>query len=105
MLEIWNHVPIYIILLHIITLMVVLFNERKRPVSTISWVFTLLFLPVLGVLLYIFLGTARYVNVKRKFGKSCSLTENITRFSASSWSMCSSRGRSFVAGSPRLIWT
>lgn len=69
MLEIWNHVPIYIILLHIITLMVVLFNERKRPVSTISWVFTLLFLPVLGVLLYVFLGTARYVNVKRKFGK------------------------------------
>ncbi len=69
MIELWHHMPAYIILLHVITLVIVLFRERKRPVSTISWVFTLLFLPVLGVLLYIFLGTARYVNVKRKFGK------------------------------------
>lgn len=61
--------PGFIVLLHVITLIIVLFAERKRPVSTISWVFTLTFLPVLGVMLYIFLGTARYVNVKRKFGK------------------------------------
>lgn len=69
MIDLWHHMPNYIVLLHLITLAIVLFRERKRPVSTISWVFTLLFLPVLGVLLYIFLGTARYVNVKRKFGK------------------------------------
>ncbi len=69
MIEVWHQMPFVIILLHFVTLIIVLFAERKRPVSTISWVFTLIFLPVLGVLLYIFLGTARYVNVKRKFGK------------------------------------
>ena len=61
--------PAFIIILHVLTIIVVLFVERKRPVSTISWIFTLTFLPVLGVLLYVFLGTARSLNVKRKFQK------------------------------------
>lgn len=66
---IWENMPAFIIILHVLTIIVVLFVERKRPVSTISWIFTLTFLPVLGVLLYVFLGTARSLNVKRQFQK------------------------------------
>ncbi|MBR5156225.1 MAG: cardiolipin synthase [Clostridia bacterium] len=69
MIDIWQHIPVFFIILHIISLIFVIFKERKRPVSTISWVLTLTVLPVLGVLLYIFLSTARYINIKRKFSK------------------------------------
>lgn len=69
MIDIWQHIPVFFIILHIISLIFVIFKERKRPVSTISWVLTLTVLPVIGVLLYVFLSTARYVNIKRKFGK------------------------------------
>ena len=69
MIDIWQRIPVFFIILHIISLIFVIFKERKRPVSTISWVLTLTVLPVIGVLLYIFLSTARYVNIKRKFGK------------------------------------
>ncbi len=69
MLDIWQRIPAFFIILHIISLIFVLFKERKRPESTISWIFTLTVLPVFGLFLYIFLGTARYVNTKRKFSK------------------------------------
>ena len=69
MIDVWSHVPTFIVIMHILTLIFVLFKERNRPETTISWVFTLIFLPVIGVLLYAFLGTARYVNITRKFGK------------------------------------
>lgn len=69
MAEIWSNIPQYIVFLHFLALIAVLFIERKRADSTIAWVLTLLFLPVIGLLLYIFIGTARALVVEKKFRK------------------------------------
>ncbi len=49
-------VPSLVWLVQIIAIHYVIFHERKSPLQTISWVLTLLFLPVLGLMLYILIG-------------------------------------------------
>lgn len=69
MKEMWTDIPQFIAFLHFVAIITVLFRERKRADSTIAWVLTLLFLPVIGLLFYIFIGTARNFGVEKKFGK------------------------------------
>ncbi len=69
MSAIWSNIPTYIVFLHFIAVIVVLFIERKRADSTIAWVLTLLFVPVVGLLLYIFVGSARTYITEKKFSQ------------------------------------
>ncbi|UQZ89824.1 cardiolipin synthase [Deltaproteobacteria bacterium Smac51] len=46
---------------------IVVFFERKNPTSSIAWVLLLLFLPVVGFIAYLFLGTGFRVNKKKKY--------------------------------------
>ena len=35
---------------------VIVFLERRNPISTLAWIMVLVFIPVLGFILYLFLG-------------------------------------------------
>ncbi len=45
----------------------VLFFERKNPASSLAWILVLLSLPVIGFVLYLFLGSGFRVNKRKKF--------------------------------------
>jgi len=47
--------------------LVVVFAERKNPASTIAWVLVLIFLPVIGFIGYLFIGSGFKVNKKKKY--------------------------------------
>ena len=51
----WKLVDI-VFLFNIILVLVVVVFERRKPTATLSWILLLVFIPVLGFLLYIFLG-------------------------------------------------
>ncbi len=46
---------------------VVVFAERKNPASTIAWVLVLIFLPIIGFIGYIFIGSGFKINRKKKY--------------------------------------
>lgn len=48
-----------LIVAHIAVIVVVLAKERRQPTATLAWLFALVFLPVIGVLSYVALGTTR----------------------------------------------
>jgi len=58
-------VIVSIIILDIIFAITVVFFERKDPSATLAWVLTLFFLPVVGFILYIFLGWDRTTGKKK----------------------------------------
>ncbi len=53
--------------LTIVFVATVVFFERKNPASTIAWVLVLVFLPVIGFVGYLFLGSGFRVNKKKKY--------------------------------------
>ena len=72
---VWSNVPEIVTFLHFVAIIVVLFVERKRTDSTIAWVLTLTFLPVIGLLFYIFVGTVRSLAVEKRFLKKQALDD------------------------------
>jgi len=52
-------VPI-IFIINIIFSITVVFIERKNPTTTIAWLMALLLLPVIGFVLYLFIGQSFY---------------------------------------------
>lgn len=59
--------PVAFILLSLICIAAVVFFERKNPASSIAWILVLLFLPVLGFMAYIFIGSGFRINKKRRY--------------------------------------
>lgn len=55
-LLIWNFLSLIILLSDIVFILIVVFFERKNPSATLAWVMALVFLPVIGFILYLFLG-------------------------------------------------
>ena len=53
---IWELLVPIIVLIDIIFIIIVVFFERKNPSATLAWVMALVFLPVVGFILYLFLG-------------------------------------------------
>lgn len=51
----------------IICTLAVIFLERKNPTASLAWVLVLLFLPVIGFILYIFLGAGFKINKRKKY--------------------------------------
>ena len=58
---VWKLADIIFIINIFLVLIVVIF-ERRNPVATLSWILLLVFVPILGFLMYIFLGQ----NLQRK---------------------------------------
>jgi len=55
------------VLLSALCVTAVVFFERKNPTSSIAWVLVLLFLPVVGFIAYIFIGSGFRINKKKKY--------------------------------------
>ena len=53
--------------LSIVLIIFVIFFERKNPSSTIAWVLVLAFLPGLGFIAYLMLGTGFHIRKKKKY--------------------------------------
>lgn len=51
----------------ILSVIAVLFFERKNPASSLVWVLALLFLPVIGFIAYLFLGTGFRINKRKRY--------------------------------------
>ncbi|MCC8191087.1 MAG: cardiolipin synthase [Planctomycetes bacterium] len=51
----------------LICILAVLFFERKNPASSLIWILVLIFLPIIGFVLYLFLGSGFRVNRRRKY--------------------------------------
>ncbi|MDR0881464.1 MAG: cardiolipin synthase [Candidatus Adiutrix sp.] len=45
----------------------VVFFEHKNPATSLTWVLVLLFLPVIGIIAYLFLGTGFKINKKKRY--------------------------------------
>jgi cardiolipin synthase len=56
--------PIYI--LYILIIVSLFFFDRKKPVQRISWVLVLVFIPILGLVLYLILGSDNLLEYRRK---------------------------------------
>jgi cardiolipin synthase len=52
----WDTLVSVALLMNVIFIIIVVFFERKDPSATLAWVMALVLLPVLGFILYLFLG-------------------------------------------------
>ncbi|HOI58279.1 MAG TPA: PLDc N-terminal domain-containing protein, partial [Methanoculleus sp.] len=52
----WSFVAGVIYLLNTLFAIVVIFFERRNPTATLAWLMVLFFLPLIGFVLYLFLG-------------------------------------------------
>ena len=55
-LVLWDLAAPIIVVSNILFCITVVFFERKNPSATLAWVMALVFLPVVGFILYVFLG-------------------------------------------------
>jgi len=60
-------VAVFFIVLTLGCVVAVVFFERKNPAATIAWVLVLVFLPVIGFIGYLFIGSGFRVNKKKKY--------------------------------------
>lgn len=56
-----------IALFSVLSIIAVLFLERKDPAASLVWVLVLIFLPVIGFIAYLFLGTGFRINKKKRY--------------------------------------
>lgn len=56
-----------VIFFSMLCMVAVVFFERKNPTASLAWVLVLLFLPVVGFIAYLFLGTGFRVKKKKKY--------------------------------------
>lgn len=54
-------------LLSFVSMLAVAFFERKNPASSIAWLLVLMFLPVIGFILYLFLGSGFRISKRKKY--------------------------------------
>lgn len=64
----------FLFIFNVIISSIVVFFERKKPISTILWVMAINFLPLIGVILYIFIG--QDVSKSKMFNKK-NLTDKV----------------------------
>lgn len=67
----------YLFIFNVIVSAIVVFFERKKPVSTLLWVMAINFLPIVGVILYIFIG--QDVSKSKMFNKKTLTDSHIYR--------------------------
>ncbi|MDO5041606.1 MAG: cardiolipin synthase [Peptoniphilus sp.] len=66
--------------INIIFSMIIIFAERRKPISTLLWVMAINFLPIVGFILYLFIG--QDLSRKRMFDKRGSIGEDMGKISS-----------------------
>lgn len=70
----------FIILIDCISILSIIFLERKKPVEAVAWILIVVFLPILGVLLYVIFGDTVSLKLQFKFYKSKEIDQSIESF-------------------------
>ncbi|MCC6782167.1 MAG: cardiolipin synthase [Planctomycetes bacterium] len=63
---IWTIVTIALFLAHVFAISVLILVERRQPAATLAWLLTLVFLPIVGLVVYFLIGAPRFARTKRK---------------------------------------
>ncbi|CDZ75365.1 Major cardiolipin synthase ClsA [Peptoniphilus sp. ING2-D1G] len=66
--------------INIIFSMIIIFAEKRKPISTLLWVMAINFLPIFGFILYLFIG--QDLSKKRMFDKRGSIKEDVGKISS-----------------------
>ncbi len=79
-----NNIGLIALLLGVITIIgiiVVMLLENRDPIKSLSWILVLLFLPVLGIILYAFFGKnlRKQKIIKRKGLKNYEILERVVK--------------------------
>ena len=67
------------LLLHVPAILFVLFAERRQPSATLAWLLVLIFLPVLGLFLYLLIGRTRSRRIARRVQTSVARVDSVLR--------------------------
>lgn len=65
-MEIWLIVTIALYVINGLTILTLMFVEKKNVANTIAWILVITFIPVLGFLLYFFLGSTSKIKIMAK---------------------------------------
>ena len=55
-----------LVLVHGIAIVTLLLTQGRQPSTTLAWLLTLVFLPGMGLLLFVLFGAARVERIRRK---------------------------------------
>lgn len=98
--------------LHLGAIVSVLLFERRHPSATLAWLLTLIFLPLLGLVLYLMFGTTRAKRVAARYREAAGKLETLLsrhsvheRLRASGSGEMSERARSLLDLGRRLATT
>lgn len=69
-----------LLIIDCVSILSIIFLERKKPVEALAWILVVAFLPIIGVLLYIFFGDTISLKFQFKFYKNTELDHSISNF-------------------------
>ena len=65
--------------LHVPAILLLLFSERRQPSATLAWLLALVFLPVIGLVLYLLIGRTRSRGIANRIQFSAEQVETVLR--------------------------
>lgn len=83
MSEIMSYLAILLAAVNMMLIAVVIFVERKRPEVALCWILALVFLPIIGCILYLFFGISlpfwqkRSLHAQRRYQKTLSTSDSV----------------------------
>lgn len=65
------------LVLHIPAILILLFAEKRAPSATLAWLLLLVFLPILGLILYLLIGRTRSLNIADRVQSSIQQVDKV----------------------------
>ena len=75
----WTAFTIALIALHLVAISVLILGERRQPAATLAWLFTLVFLPGLGLFAYFLFGAPRIARTRRTMAVAARRIEQVRK--------------------------
>ncbi len=66
-----------VLLAHVLAIFTLLLAERRQPSATLAWIFAIIFLPVLGLVLYMLFGATRIKRIARRSAKAAQRLQQV----------------------------
>jgi cardiolipin synthase len=73
----WTAITIALFAAHIAAISVVVLLERRQPAATLAWLLTLIFLPVIGLMVYLLIGAPRAATKRRRMEMAAKRIEDV----------------------------
>lgn len=66
-----------ILLVHGLAISGLLLSQRRQPSATVAWLFALIFLPGVGLVVYLLIGTTRFKRIAKRSARAASRLETV----------------------------